>query len=97
MRSFKYKKKPVEIEAVQMIEAEWFLLDDNPDWFKDARNHGHIKYDTIEKNFIVKTLEDGNNQVNHIASWDDWIILGVKGELYPIKQAIFEMTYEKVE
>lgn len=27
----------------------------------------------------------------------DWIIKGVKGELYPCKPDVFQMTYEKVE
>ena len=27
----------------------------------------------------------------------DWIIKGVKGELYPCKPDVFEMTYEKVD
>jgi hypothetical protein len=27
----------------------------------------------------------------------DWIIRGIKGELYPCKPAIFEATYEPVE
>ena len=27
----------------------------------------------------------------------DWIIKGVKGELYPCKSDVFEMTYEKVD
>ena len=27
----------------------------------------------------------------------DWIIKGIKGEPYPCKPDIFEMTYEKVE
>ena len=26
----------------------------------------------------------------------DWIIRGIKGELYPCKPDVFEMTYEKV-
>jgi hypothetical protein len=30
------------------------------------------------------------------ASPGDWIITGVKGEQYPCKQDIFEMTYEQV-
>lgn len=30
-------------------------------------------------------------------SENDWIIRGVKGEFYPCKPDIFEMTYEKVE
>ena len=28
------------------------------------------------------------------ANENDWIILGVKGEIYPCKPDIFEMTYE---
>ena len=31
------------------------------------------------------------------ASENDWIIRGVKGELYPCKPDIFEATYEKAE
>lgn len=31
------------------------------------------------------------------ANKGDWIIKGVKGELYPCKPDVFEMTYEKVE
>lgn len=27
----------------------------------------------------------------------DWIIKGIKGELYPCKPDVFAMTYEKVE
>ena len=42
------------------------------------RNHGWID-----------TLEGG-----HIVCPGDWIITGVKGEHYPCKPDIFEMTYE---
>jgi hypothetical protein len=33
--------------------------------------------------------------VMHV-NWDDWIIRGVKGELYACKPDIFAMTYEAV-
>jgi hypothetical protein len=33
----------------------------------------------------------------HEVTPGDWIIKGVKGEHYPCKPDIFEMTYEKVE
>lgn len=32
-----------------------------------------------------------------VAEPGDWIITGVKGEKYPCKPDIFEMTYEKVD
>jgi hypothetical protein len=39
--------------------------------------------------FFIDTLEG-----RHIVSEGDWIITGVKGERYPCKPDIFEMTYE---
>jgi len=39
----------------------------------------------------IDTLEGG-----HIVCPGDWIITGVKGEFYPIKDDIFEATYEPV-
>ena len=33
----------------------------------------------------------------HIISPGDWIIKGIKGEFYPIKNDIFLETYEKVD
>lgn len=40
----------------------------------------------------IDTLEGG-----HIVCPGDWIITGVKGEHYPCKPDIFELTYEKVD
>lgn len=48
---------------------------------KPMNNHGWID-----------TLEGGHNVCP-----GDWIIKGVKGEFYPCKPDIFEMTYEKVD
>lgn len=39
----------------------------------------------------IDTLEGG-----HIVCPSDWIITGVKGEVYPCKPDIFEATYEPV-
>lgn len=41
--------------------------------------------------FSINTLEG-----KHEVTPGDWIITGVKGETYPCKPDIFEMTYEKV-
>ena len=40
----------------------------------------------------IDTLEGG-----HIVCPGDFVITGVKGEVYPCKPDIFEATYEKVE
>jgi len=41
---------------------------------------------------MIDTLEGP-----HYVIPGDWIITGVKGEHYPCKPDIFEMTYERVE
>lgn len=67
-----------------VIEAE--------QWFPDHPVHGvHIDPYGITLPYII-TLE-GNMHVTA----GDYIITGVKGEIYPCKPDIFEMTYEKVE
>ena len=48
-------------------------------------------YQTDEE-LEIETLE-GTMKANK----GDWIIKGVKGELYPCKPDVFEMTYKKVE
>ena len=48
-----------------------------------------INYDKSE--IIIHTLER-----DMTASIGDWIIKGVKGEVYPCKPDIFEATYEEV-
>jgi len=59
-------------------------------WFPGKKIKGVTQTTTGHAAFIV-TLE-GTMQVNP----GDWIITGVKGEIYPCKQDIFEQTYERV-
>lgn len=47
--------------------------------------------DLMHNHGWIDTLEGG-----HIVCPGDWIITGVKGEHYPCKPNIFEMTYEPV-
>jgi hypothetical protein len=98
-----FRKKPVIIEALQfeslaLLEGEVFSIHFNtaealPKWVRDA-----IIDDTLCPNFkdgkslVVTTLEG-----DHIASPGDWIIRGVKGEIYPCKPDIFAMTYDPVD
>ena len=79
----KFRKKPVVIEATQ-----WFKMGDHP---AVEQALTFKMEDCIDKGFI-HTLEGG-----HIVTPGDWIITGVKGEHYPCKPDIFEMTYEPVE
>lgn len=90
----KYKKKPVEVEAFQY---DGDLKDSNekyyiPNWAVTAFENGIMFYGEYENSpseLFIKTLEG-----THHVSVGDYIIRGVKGELYPCKPDIFEETYE---
>ncbi|WP_195984087.1 hypothetical protein [Clostridium sp. D33t1_170424_F3] len=86
----KYRKKPVVIEAIVFTRNNF----DEVYQFTNGTVHSL----TIERRpngkctCMLPTLEG-----KHIASEGDYIIRGVKGELYPCKPDIFEKTYERVE
>ena len=89
----KYRKKPVVIEAFQWTGNQYQTED--PEWIVKAIKDGTVWFNnqgTEHCNMEIKTLEG-----NHIANRGDWIIKGVRGELYPCKPDIFEATYEPVE
>lgn len=92
----KYRKKPLVVEAIQWIpeyndltisgfakgKIEWVgqACGDN-----SCDNKLGIDYP------VIKTLEG-----KMTANPGDWIIRGIKGEIYPCKPDIFEATYEAV-
>jgi hypothetical protein len=87
----KYRKKPVVIEAEQWT-GDRNVMDSFIGLVEKPEEGNHAYYRDENKNqIIVKTLEG-----NMAADIGDWIIKGVKGEFYPCKPEIFEMTYEKV-
>jgi len=87
-----FRKKPVVIEAVQ-FGGPLIAAHDAPLWLLDAFNEGTVYYQGGDTPYLtVKTLEG-----DHRADKGDWIIRGVKGELYPCKPDIFAMTYEPAE
>ena len=81
----KFRKRPLVIAAVQLTQATFEGPHPNPEHIPGVVYHP-IRIATIE------TLEG-----TMTADLGDWIIRGVKGELYPCKPDIFEATYEAVE
>lgn len=81
----KYRKKPVVIDAIRY---------DSEDKAYELAEMcgGYVTLTTGLYSIVIPTLEG-----DHLASLGDWIIKGVKGEFYPIKHDIFEMTYEEVK
>lgn len=89
----KFRKKPTVIEAIQLRWDTWGevcefvgvgkLTDGKPEGTMGVNNSINLSIPTLEGLMI--------------ASEGDWIIKGVKGEFYPCKPDIFELTYEKVD
>lgn len=87
----KYRKKPVEIEALQlhMSNMEPLITQMRSDGY-EVETHSEPPMRAIS-GIKIKTLE-GVMQAN----FGDWIIKGVQGEYYPCKPDIFEKTYDLV-
>ena len=91
----KFRKKPV------IIEAFIFGFHMSPQWFVDAVERGDIEYEwrggDPEKHpcdgLKIKTLEG----VMRSDYGHEYIIKGVRGEIYPCDPEIFEETYDFVE
>ena len=103
----KYRKKPVVIEARQLIgtpaetHAVYRWVEENTagsfeplavlDGEKPAPESG-VSIDPSDGALLIATLEGVMK-----ANYGDWIIRGIKGEFYSCKPEIFEATYEKEE
>ncbi len=92
----KFRKKPIIIDAEPYHEG----LEDGFNYYKitgeflcylpkDAKTHPRAN-----RRPVITTLEGNHEITTHPP---DYIVTGVKGERYPVKKDIFELTYEKVE
>ena len=90
-----YRKKPVVIEAFQLTPETRASNENWPHWAHEAWNSGTLRPHPGDKEgkhaspLIINTLEGSME-----ASIGDFIIRGVKGELYPCKPDIFATSYE---
>ena len=97
----KFRKKPVEIEAVQFTGSnhrevcEFITTEVDHDHY-DGQGFAFDPSDPSEDpseggEVVIKTLEgDMRGDVG------DWIIRGIQGEFYPCKPDIFVATYDEV-
>ncbi len=85
----KYRKKPVVIEARQLIDdlASHAAI---AAWIEAGSGHAEIPF--AEPCLYIETLEGRMR-----ADIGDYVIKGVQGEFYPCKPGIFEATYDLVE
>lgn len=93
MSAQRFRKKPVEIEAMRF---DGQIIRNHPiaAWIRG--NGGRYTYTPSAggepQRFVIVTLE-GEMAV----SAGDYVIRGVQGEFYPCKPDIFEQTYDAVE
>lgn len=88
------------IEAFQLTLARRHSNSEWPQWLHEAWNgptnvEGTLQIDASdpERLRLILCTREGPQTI----SWDDWIIQGVNGELYPCKPDIFAKTYDAVE
>lgn len=89
---YKFRKKPVVIEAWRIVPNS-----PQPSWVREAFAKsegvtGAIDWDAAGEGMWINTLEGCMT-----ANEGDWLIKGIKGELYACKPDIFEATYEAVD
>ena len=106
----KYRKKPVVIEAIQLRWDTWGEMCAHADVGRvgEGKPQGcYIDWDgNPTDNYPGSGPEGQEARIGlyiptleglMVGTEGDWIIRGVKGELYPCKPDIFAATYEPVE
>jgi hypothetical protein len=85
----RYRKKPISVEAVQWAgKTSWKDLEKFANYL--VRSEGKVSshqgpffvYDRLHDTWIEFTF-------------DDWIIKGIHGEFYPIKNDVFQECYQE--
>ena len=80
----RFVKKPLEIEAFR------YGHDAQPDWFLEHKDNLHET--VVNHTYLsINTLE-GVMRANP----GDYVIKGIKGEIYPCKEDVFILTYDEV-
>ena len=91
MKNQKYVKKPIPIEAVP-LDKVFPYNGTGIDWVDEAFKSGKLYHHPKEKLIIVETLEGRMSGAE-----DDYLIHGIKGEIYICEKSIFEETYEPID
>lgn len=88
----KFRKKPVEVEAMQYMGGKDNNLRAIQEFMGEGKLTISFKQSDIDPDIIIHTLEGDMR-----ASESDMIIKGIRGEFYPCKLDIFDKTYEPVD
>lgn len=92
----KFRKKPVVIEATKYDGTNGRFLNE---WSNGKVIESPIlepSEDYKDGRYVqIKTIDTDSSWATEIIG--DWVIKGTKGEFYPCKPDIFELTYEILE
>lgn len=83
MRAQTYRKRPIEVRAIQYtgINADVIIA-----WSKGVV----MRSDDFLTDCLLIGTRDSLARVDR----GDWIVQGIKGEFYPVKNDVFEETYD---
>ena len=93
----RYRKKPVVNEAFQWTEESSKERESWPNWLLEAiakrRDQVGAVYQSSlnSEHWYINTLENP-----YRVTFGEWIIKGVKGDVYPVRDEIFKEVYEKI-
>ena len=91
----KFRKKPIVVEAIQWVGGDYEYLNkfcgrnwgradaSDVDWTANDDEEQVVLWNTAESRWLLCPV-----------GW--FVIRGIKGELYSVKEEIFQMTYEAV-
>lgn len=88
----KYRKKPVVIDAFKWTGD--VNQTEDPNWIVEAIKDGRIYFEGHGTENVLMRIDTLEGVM--AANRGDFIIRGVKGEIYPCKPDIFKATYEEV-
>lgn len=88
----KFRKKPVVVEARQATGTPE-SNSDIVEWTRGSATPAQTYEHPVRGESLCLPTLEGVMWVDQ----NDWIIRGVAGEFYPIKDGIFRQTYEAVE
>lgn len=87
----KFRKKPIVIEAHQLGDNHAVI----PEWIEERLHKDILIFNGSPADpRQYGRIDTGEGELK--ISPGDWIIKGIKGEIYPCKPDIFAATYEAV-
>lgn len=88
----KYRKKPVVIDAFQWTGDQ--NQTEDPEWIVEAIHNDVVAFVSVGTPSCTMEIETLEGTMT--ANMGDYIIKGIKGEIYPCKPDIFEQSYDVV-